>query len=1103
MPGKVRIKKSFLCFCILFKAIISFGQSESIEFDRYTINDGLSNGYVNSIFQDSKGFMWFGTGNGLNRFNGLSFKTFYYDLKDSTSIPGNDVNQMVEDSLGRIWIITNTGIAYFDLKRDLFSRTKLIVNGKIDEKVDGNACLLDSKGFLWIGSSTGILRIAVYNNTSVRSKFLNAEKFLLEEDDVESVNQNTFSSFVEDENGKVWAASYSNRLYCFNESQHAFIPVPINHPDSRNFSNKQKGFFKDSEGNFLLSIDKAGFLICDRHKGIFTLYAPSGNDNGPIGNILYALADDRKGSIWVGDRYSEGISIFNKKTKKFTYCRSDELNPYSLISDKITSIYTDKEGSVWVGTILGVCKYTPGKVKFSRFFSNPNVPGKLNYNNTLCFEEDKFSNIWIGTDGGGLYKMDPKTGVFNHYRHTNSDPVSISSNAIISLCEDHEGTLWIGTYAGGLCMMKNGIFHTFMPDLSNINSISSTDIWYVFEDSRQNLWIATLTNGLDLLDRKTGKFYHYSHNDNDSTSICNNSLVSIYEDSKHKLYFTSYHGVSTFDLNSNDFSKLPHQIKFSNLLHQNGKSGISTNAVFCAKEDNKGNIWFGTMGSGLDKLDPVTGRFTNYSIREGLPGNFIHSILVDKLNNLWLATDKGLTMFNSENNEINVYDIKDGLLNKSLKSWALKTRKGEMFFGGADGFNSFYPEKIRQSRNQKVPEVVFTGLKIFNKPVFINEKINSRIILKSSISETRKLELTYKENFFALEFIALEFTNPEKNNYAYKMDGFNDEWIMSGTNHEASYTNLDPGDYTFRVKASNSDGIWNEKGASIEINILPPWWKTLWFRIITVFSVLILFTLILIVRERSLKSQKILLEQTVKIKTFELNELNASKDKFFSIIAHDLKNPFNTIIGLSDLMQEPGNLESPDQLRKYSSLINASAVQTFRLLENLLEWANSQRGKIQFLPVPVNINEIIKEEFSLVGEMASGKNIRLISYINDPLTVIADKNMLRTILRNLITNGVKFTENSGEVRINSLILDKTVEISVTDNGIGISEDTISKLFRIDGDLSTYGTNNERGTGLGLFLCKEFVEKHGGKIWCESKKGAGSVFRFLLPADKSN
>ncbi|HZY25886.1 MAG TPA: ATP-binding protein, partial [Bacteroidales bacterium] len=312
--------------------------------------------------------------------------------------------------------------------------------------------------------------------------------------------------------------------------------------------------------------------------------------------------------------------------------------------------------------------------------------------------------------------------------------------------------------------------------------------------------------------------------------------------------------------------------------------------------------------------------------------------------------------------------------------------------------------------------------------------------------------------------------------------------------------NLDPGEYTFKVKATNNDGVWNEEGVSLKIIILPPWWKTWWFKLILITVVILIFALIIYSRERQLRKQKLLLEKSVAIKTAELNELNASKDKFFSIIAHDLKNPFNTIIGFSEMLQDAVISNDPKIIYKYASMINISSVQTFRLLENLLEWANSQRGKISFTPVPINISEIIKEEFSMLDDMAKDKNIELKSNVPEKITIDADKNMIRTILRNLITNAIKFTHKNGKVEVNAITYKNHLEISVSDNGVGMSKDIMEKLFKIDANLSSRGTENERGTGLGLFLCKEFVEKHGGRIWAESEEGKGSTFKFLLPFD---
>jgi signal transduction histidine kinase/ligand-binding sensor domain-containing protein len=1099
MSNSNLLKIILICLCLGQTSKSLYGQPQNIEFRHYTINNGLSNGYINTIFQDSKGFLWIGTGNGLNRFDGISFKNYYFDSRDSTTIPGNNVNHMIEDTLGRIWVMTNVDFCVYNRATDNFTRKHLKIDGRDIAKLDVNHCFIDKKGFLWMGASTGIYRFNVYDNSIVLRNTIEGKKFLLEEDDVRNEFKNLFPSLVEDENGKVWAASYSNKMFCFNGEQNKFIAYAINHPDANKFSNRFKGFIKSDDGDFVLSIENNGLLIWNRKKNIFSLYKPDESDKGPHGNVLYGLAEDKNGLIWIGDRNSEGLSVFNKKTDKFFYCWSEELNPYSLNTNKINCICCDKAGSIWVGTIIGLDKYTPGNLKFNRYFSYSNLPGKLNCNNILCFAEDHAGNILIGTDGGGLNKFNPKTGNFVHYRHVPSDPGSISSDAIISICEDQEGTFWFGTFNGGLGSMKNGKFYSNLPDPEDPYSISNKNIWYILEDKKLNLWIATLTTGLDLFDRKTGRFYHYIHNDNDSLSICDNSLIELFEDSKHQLYITSYNGVSIIDLNSYDFMKMPPDIKFRNIVHHENMNSISSNAVSCVMEDKRGNIWFGTKASGLDKLDKVTGKFTNYSIKDGLPGNSVHSILVDDFNNLWLATDNGLAELNPETREINVFNMDDGLLNKSLSSWALKAKTGEMYFGGPYGFNSFYPDHIRRIQNQNIPDVVITGLNIFNKPVKIFEKINNRVILTADISETKTLNLTYKENYFSFEFIALDYALPEKNSYAYMMDDFDKGWINIGTKREANYTNLDPGVYTFRVKASNNDGIWNEKGSSIKIVIVPPWWKTLWFKIIAVAVSIIFFSSFFLLRVRQLKNQKVMLEQSVALKTSELKELNASKDKFFSIIAHDLKTPFNTIIGFSELMKEPEIQNDHPALNKYSTMINTSAIQTLRLLENLLEWANSQRGNLLFAPVQMNLSELVNDEFKMAADIATAKNIKLINNIIDNMKVVADKNMIRTILRNLITNAIKFTHKNGNVTVDSVSIQNMVEISVSDTGIGMSQHTMEKLFRIDANISIRGTENEKGTGLGLFLCKEFAEKHGGRIWAESEVGKGSVFKFVLPS----
>jgi signal transduction histidine kinase len=564
-------------------------------------------------------------------------------------------------------------------------------------------------------------------------------------------------------------------------------------------------------------------------------------------------------------------------------------------------------------------------------------------------------------------------------------------------------------------------------------------------------------------------------------------IVKIKKFSKGRLFIGTTNGCQIFSPGENRFITYEPDPNDANSLSYSGTSDILV--------ENDSCVWIGT-NDGLNRFNPNTGAFKRYYEKDGLPSDVIKGLVLDKSGALWITTNKGVCRFDYKQGKFKNFTKADGLQSNEFSDRSvLKTKEGALLMGGTKGFNIVYPEKITE--NKSIPDVLITDLKIFNKSVKPGAE-NSPLI--QSITETKTLTFSNKQSVLTFYFAVMDFTAPEKNQYAYKMEGFDKDWIYSGNKREATYTNLNPGEYVFRVKGSNNDGFWNETGTSIRITILPPWWSTWWFRLIIISSIIFIFVYIFLSRVRHLKNQKILLEKLVAIKTSELHELNVSKDKFFSIIAHDLKNPFSSIIGLSEILKEEIKSGDTATMENYAGLINNSAVQTFRLLENLLEWANSQRGKISFNPVPINLGELFNEEFSMLNEMAIKKNIELINSFNDNLTIIADKNMIKTILRNLISNAIKFTHKNGKVEVKAMTENQHVEISVSDSGIGMTQETIAKLFRIDSNLSTRGTENEKGTGLGLFLCREFVEKHGGRIWAESEVGTGSTFKLILPLD---
>jgi ligand-binding sensor domain-containing protein len=860
-----------------FAALISINtycQTNHLEFDKYTANDGLSNGNIITIFQDTRGFIWVGTANGLNRFDGISFKSYFFDQQDSTSIPGNIINSIAEDSHGNIWFGTGNGLCVYDKEKDAFNRKKINNSGVILSDIHISCSLIDNKSFFWLVSPNSIFKFNLNDFAQYTPEIINVELIDIEDENVINGSHNYILSIIEDKEGKVWTATFSKNLFFYDEKSKKFNQYMISHPQKDDFNNKYKRILIDRDGDFFITIEKVGLLHWNRRNNTFRLHNPSESTDLAQINIWDAIQEDEDGLIWIGDRYTSGISIFDKQTQHFSYCQQDDQNLYSLISNKINTIYRDRNGTMWVGTMIGINKYSKGKFKFKRYFSYPSRTDKLSNNNILCFEESHNGDIWIGTDGGGLNKLDRKTGRYIQYKYDPLDPNSISSDAIISIFEDDEGVVWIGTYNGGLVRLKNNNFQTFLPDKNNPNSISQTHIWYTFEDSKNNLWIATLTNGLDIYDRKNNRFYNYKANDIDTTALCNNSIHGIFEDSKGHLYITTYRGVSIIDLNKYDFSKMPISINFETIKFDDNKNSISSNNVYCVAEDNEGIIWFGTHGTGIDKYDPETETFTNISMKDGLPGNTIYSILVDNENFLWIATNNGLAKFNPSTKKVAVFDRKDGLQSKNLKSWAIKTTDGEFFFGGADGFNSFFPEQIIAIQNQEKPPVLITGLNIFNNRVSPNEIFNNRIILTNDISTVKELFLSYKESYFSIEFVALDFTAPDKNNYAYKMDGFDKDWIYCGNRREASYTNLDPGEYTFRVKASNNDGVWNEEGVSLKVVIAPPWWNTWWFKVILFFGIVFMLVYTILSRIKHLKREKIELKKLVDSKTAELLNMN-------------------------------------------------------------------------------------------------------------------------------------------------------------------------------------------------------------------------------------
>nr|MBP7509992.1 hypothetical protein [Prolixibacteraceae bacterium] len=608
---------------------------------------------------------------------------------------------------------------------------------------------------------------------------------------------------------------------------------------------------------------------------------------------------------------------------------------------------------------------------------------------------------------------------------------------------------------------------------------------------------------------------------------------------------SEYNGLMRFNIITGEYRIFKHD--------PNDSLSIGENTIHSLLKDKSNRIWAGTDKGGLSLFNKQTETFQSYTIEDGLPDNTILGILESNNGDLWISSNNGISKISiSDSSEsprlkFRNYSVKDGLQGSVFNRWSyFKSSTGEMYFGGLNGFNVFHPDSVID--NTFIPPVHFTDFLLYNKNVEIGGKDSP---LKKHISMTDEIVLHYNQNYFTLKFIALNFIFSENNQYAYYMEGFEKEWNYTREKTEATYTNLEPGQYIFKVKASNNDGIWNEEGISVKITILPPWWKTLWFKILTV---LLLAGILLsyyyyrissikkiniklkqLVEERTIEIEnqnKVLIKQSnelklsnslleerqkliedqseelmaqknelIKINT-ELNDLNATKDKFFSIIAHDIKNPFSVILGFSEILHQNFDDFTDHQKKETAEIIYQSSKSVFELLENLLQWARSQRGLLEFKPEKTDVNKSIRKIISIFKYSAKAKNIKIKTNLSDELFLNIDPHSLSTVLRNLLSNAIKFTYSGGEVIISTVKDETNISISVSDNGVGMSKEIIDRLFKINLNHTSSGTNEEKGTGLGLILVKEFVTKQGGEIFVESEPGKGSKFTFTIPLENN-
>ncbi len=1075
----------------------TYSQNQNLIFRNITSADGLSQGHGLAICKDHKGFMWFGTQDGLNKYDGYKIIVYEKDPGDSNSLSNNFINTIYEDVDDNLWIGTADGLNRYDEATDTFIR--YMHDSANNESISNNHInvIVEDKNALWIGTKNGL------NRLDKKTKVFTCYKY--DKDDPQSLSDDFIVSLAEDSKGNFWVGTETQGLNLFDRKtttsvhfkHHSDVPESIS-------NNRVTSIVEDSKGKFWVATD-GGINLFNRDNGTFKHYIHDNRDRKSIGsNIIYTMLEDSKGNLWVGTMNS-GLNLYNRETDDFTHYTHDQINKNSISNNTPSVIYEDDNGTLWVGVHRGGINYFhPYKEKFKSYQQELNE-NSLSSNNIKSMYEDRQGTLWIGTDGGGLNSFDQKTNIFTRHRHHANDPHSIASDVVLSIYEDSYGNLWIGTLLTGLDLFdrKNNRFIHYKTYREGKRYLPNFDIWSIFEDDRKNLWVGT-SRGIGLLDRVNHTITSF---DFDSKSPYYDRVQCIYQDTNKNLWVGTYrNGLLRFNAETKHFTP--------ETFGKDSPSNVNDAMINVIHEDEFGNLWIGTYG-GLLVWNIHTKAFRIYKKNDGLLNEVIKSILEDSQGNIWMSTLTGLSKFNPKTKIFKNYPATDGLLdNEFTQNASLKTKAGELFFGGINGFNSFYPDSLKD--NKLIPPVFLTSFEIFNKPVAIGKGSP----LTQHINKLKTITLSYKQSVFTFEFAALNYQLPKKNQYAYKLEGFDKSWNYVGNQRKATYTNLDPGEYTFLVKASNNDGLWNEQGTSIKVIVTPPFWLTLWFKILAISCIAGGSSAFYFLRVNTIKRQKRKLEDQVKERTEQLvllteeeknarqeaEQANRAKSIFLATMSHEIRTPMNGVLGMAALLAET-SLTS--EQRDYTHTIQNSGEALLGVINDILDFSKIESGKMELENNDFNLRDCIEEVLDVFAVTASRSQLDLIYEIdnNVPSQIIGDSLRLRQVLLNLVSNAIKFT-HQGEIFL-SVQLEKMLgddlylKFEVRDTGIGIPKDKLQRLFKAFSQVDSSTTRKYGGTGLGLVISEKLIALMGGEINVESEPGTGTKFMFTVQVKSSH
>jgi signal transduction histidine kinase/ligand-binding sensor domain-containing protein/DNA-binding response OmpR family regulator len=1062
-------------------------QYHQYKFERLDASKGLSHHMVNDIFKDSTGFVWFATSSGLNRYDGYSVKVFRNTPGDSTSVLVDDIRKLFSGPNGFMWIYTHAGNNAYDPKQERFYRntdallrsmsiyTGLITYIKQDSK----------NNFWFVHYNSGLFR-----HDPARKQ---TKRFEHDPNDETTIASMQMSSVEEDREGNIWVFHQNGVFEKLDSTTSRII--------YRNDELKRRFNGELFEYNAMIDADGDIWIYNDRNFGCFHFDVQSQrittyNTTTPLAlssNIVRDIVEGNDSTIWIATDHG-GVNVLNKKKWTIVHLVHDDEDEHSLSQSNVNTMMKDRDGIIWLGTYRnGVCYYHEDIFRFQLYRHYRYKSQSLPYAEVNALAEDRDGNLWIGTNGGGLIYFDRKNNTYKQFRHDPKNTNSISTNVIVSLLIDHENVLWIGTYYGGLIRYDGKTFTRFHHDPLNPKSIGDDNIWEMLEDSNHNIWIGTLKAGITVYNRSKNEFFHYRSGD--VNSIHTMYVPSLMEDRMGNMWIGTGYGLEVLQKSSG---------RFVHYLHDPRNSeSISNNGILAILEDSRGLLWIGTHG-GLNLFDREKGTFRAFQEKDGLHHNFILTLIEDNDGNIWMSTPNGLTkMIVTPTNgsfefSFRNFDQNDGLQNGVFHENArLKLSTGELVFGGSNGFNIFQPRQL--SVSERSARIIFTDFQIFNQSVKIGENINNNSILSQSISYTPEVVLEPANNVFSIEFTALNFFHADKSRYKYMMEGFSKDWITTNANErKVTFTNLDPGDYTFKVITSNSEGTWTSAPATLKITVLPPFWKTK-----AAFFLYALFIIggLFFVRWLTLTKERV--NTKIKFERMEaerMHELDMMKIKFFTNVSHEFRTPLTLILApVEKLLKQDFEVEH----RKQFEVIHRNAKRLLNLVNQLLDFRKLEVQEVRLNTSEGDIVAFIKDLVYSFSDVSEKKNITLSFHTTVPtLETFFDMDKVEKIIFNLLSNAFKFTPENGQVTVSLALatIEKGdhLEIKVIDTGIGIPEDRKDRIFERFYQHEIPSTMVNQGSGIGLSITQEFVKAHQGTIEVDSSPGKGSTFRVLLP-----